>query len=462
MVRFDQCGVGVEPSTAVKMPGSEQNKVPSAVELLQRLIRFDTLNPPGDERECALWLKGLLDEHGVENRLLHPPGLPNRLNVVARVPGRGDAPPLLLQGHTDVVSVHGQRWSMDPFGGEIADGCVWGRGAVDMKGGLTMMLHTVLRAKYSENPPPGDIILAAVADEELGGRQGAAFLVHEHPELFAGVRHAFGELGGFTVHIRGHRFYPIMVAEKHICRIRVTFVGQGGHGSQIHKDTAMSRAARALRRMERRHPPFRLVEATRAMLEAMSEVLPRREAFALRRAMNPRSTGVALGFMGEKASKMLEPLCRDTISPTIIEGGVQENAVPSEVQILLDCRLLPGSTQSDIVRQVMSLVGENAEIKVERYEDGPPTVDMSLIPYLGGLLERADPGSKAIPYMVAGGTDAKWFHELGIDTYGFTPMRLPANMDFMGLFHGEDERIPVDALNFGTALMHKAVAGYRG
>ncbi|MYF78775.1 MAG: M20/M25/M40 family metallo-hydrolase, partial [Chloroflexi bacterium] len=142
------------------MPGSEQNKVPSAVELLQRLIRFDTSNPPGDERECALWLKALLDEHGVENRLLHPAGLPNRLNVVARVPGRGDAPPLLLQGHTDVVSVHGQRWSMDPFGGEIADGCVWGRGAVDMKGGLTMMLHTVLRAKYSENPPPGDIILA--------------------------------------------------------------------------------------------------------------------------------------------------------------------------------------------------------------------------------------------------------------------------------------------------------------
>ena len=436
--------------------------VPSAVELLQQLIRFDTSNPPGRERECALWLKALFDDHQIENRVLHPDGSPNRCNVVARVPGRGDAPPLLLQGHTDVVSVHGQRWSLDPFGGEIADGCVWGRGAVDMKGGLTMMVHALLRARYSETPPPGDVILAAVADEELGGRQGAGFLVREHGGLFRGVKHAFGELGGFTVHVRGHRFYPIMVAEKHICRIRVTFVGQGGHGSQIHRDTAMGRAARALRRMERRHPPYRLVGATRAMLEGMSEVLPRRDAFALRMAMNPRSTGVMLGFMGENVGRMLEPMFRDTVSPTIIEGGVQENAVPSEVQLLLDCRLLPGSTRADIVREVLTLVGEDAEVHVERYEDGPPAVDMSLLPYLGGLLERADRGSKAIPYMVAGGTDAKWFHELGIDTYGFTPMRLPEGLDFMAMFHGPDERIPVDALEFGVGVMYDAVAGYRG
>ena len=436
--------------------------VPSAVELLQRLIRFDTSNPPGHERECALWLKTLFDDHQIENRVLHPDGLPNRCSVVARVPGRGDAPPLLLQGHTDVVTVHGQRWSMDPFGGEIADGCIWGRGAVDMKGGLTMMIHALLRARYSETPPAGDVILAAVADEELGGRHGAGFLVREHGELFRGVKHAFGELGGFTVHVRGHRFYPIMVAEKHICRIRVTFVGQGGHGSQIHRDTAMSRAARALRRMERRHPPYRVVGATRAMLEGMSEVLPRRDAFALRMAMNPRSTGVMLGFMGEKVGRMLEPMFRDTVSPTIIEGGVQENAVPAEVQLLLDCRLLPGSTQADIVREVLTLVGEDADVQVERYDDGPPTVDMSLLPYLEGLLERADRGSKAIPYLVAGGTDAKWFHELGIDTYGFTPMRLPEGLDFMALFHGADERIPLDALEFGVELMHEAVAGYRG
>ena len=436
--------------------------LPSAVELAQRLIRFDTSNPPGQERECALWLKSLLDEHGIDNQLLHPPGSPDRLSVVARVRGRGDAPPLLLQGHTDVVSVHGQRWSRDPFGGEIAGGCVWGRGAVDMKGGLTMMLHALLRARYSEVPPPGDVVLAAVADEELGGRQGAAYLVREHAHLFEGVRHALGELGGFTVHVRGRRFYPIMVAEKHICRIRVKFLGQGGHGSQIHKNTAMSRAARALRRMERRHPPFRLVGPTRAMLEAMGEGMGMREGMALRMAMNPNTTGVALGLMGEKVGRVLEPMLRDTISPTIIEGGKQQNAVPSEVEVLLDCRLLPGSNQSDIVREVLAVVGDNAEIQVERYEDGPPPVDMRLMPYLSGLLERADPGSKAIPYMVAGGTDAKWFHELGIDTYGFTPMRLPAGLDFMSLFHGPDERIPVDALNFGVALMFEAVDGYRG
>ena len=150
-----------------------------------------------------------------------------------------------------------------------------------MKGGLTMMLHTMLRAQQSETPPPGDIILAAVADEELGGRSGAAYLVKEHPNLFEGVEHAFGELGGFTVHVRGHRFYPIMVAEKHICRIRVKFLGSGGHGSQIHRDTALSRAARAVRRMERRHPPFKLVDATRAMLEAMAEEMSITEVYGV-------------------------------------------------------------------------------------------------------------------------------------------------------------------------------------
>ena len=185
---------------------------------------------------------------------------------------------------------------------------------------------------------------------------------------------------------------------------RSIFVGYGlrlwvreVHGSQIHRDTAMSRAARALRRMERRHPPYRVVGCYSCdCLEGMSEVLPRRDAFALRMAMNPRSTGVMLGFMGEKVGRMLEPMFRDTVSPTIIEGGVQENAVPAEVQLLLDCRLLPGSTQADIVREVLTLVGEDADVQVERYDDGPPTVDMSLLPYLEGLLERADRGSKAI------------------------------------------------------------------
>ncbi len=444
------------------MTEPEFSALPSAVEILQRLIRFNTSNPPGQERECALWLKSLLDEHQIESQLLHPEGLPDRVSLVARLPGRGEAPPLLLQGHIDVVGVHGQRWSRDPFGAEIADGCVWGRGAVDMKGGLTMMLHALLRARYSEEPPPGDVILAAVADEELGGRQGAAFLVHEHADLFDGVKHSIGELGGFTVHVRGHRFYPIMVAEKHICRIRVKFLGQGGHGSQIHRNTAMSRAARALRRMERRHPQFRVVETTQAMLEAMSEEMGMREGMALRMMMNPGTTGMALWLMGDKVGRMLEPMFRDTIAPTIIEGGKQENAVPSEVEVLLDCRLLPGSTQSDIVREVLAVVGENAELQVERYESGPPQVDMSLLPYLGGLLEQADPGSKAIPYLVSGGTDAKWFHEIGIDTYGFTPMRLPEGLDFMAMFHGEDERIPIDALNFGSELMFEAVSGYRG
>ncbi len=441
---------------------NSQRELPTPTNLLQQLIRFDTSNPPGGERECALWLRQELAEHGLESEIYHPVGEPERCSLVARVSGRGVAPPLLLQGHLDVVGVHGQRWSHDPFGGQIIEECVWGRGAVDMKGGLVMMVHALLRAHQSESRPPGDIILAAVADEENGGRKGAGFLVREHPYLFDGVKHGLGELGGFTVHIRGHRFYPIMVAEKHICRIQLTFVGAGGHGSQVHRDTALSQAARALRRLDSRRPPFHLVDATKSMLQAMMAEMSMAESAILRMAMNPKTTGMALSLMGKEVGRILEPMFRNTITPTIISGGNQENAVPSEVRVLLDCRLLPGFDAEDIVSDVREIVGNGPELEVTRYDTGPPPASMSLLPYLGELIERADPESNAIPFLVAGGTDAKWFHEVGIDTYGFTPMRLPHDLDFMALFHGADERIPVDALEFGAELMYQVVMGYRG
>lgn len=445
------------------MSSGDSVRVPSPVELLQQLIRFDTSNPPGQERECALWIKELLVQHDIEAEMLAPEDALHRPSIVARLQAHQNpsANPLLLYGHIDVVSVHGQNWTHDPFEGVVADGCVWGRGAVDMKGGLAMMLHAILRAKHEQDSLPNDVLFAAVADEELGGIYGAKFLIEKHPHLFKGVKHAFGEIGGFTTHIRGKRFYPVMVAEKHICRLRITFTGLGGHGSQIHINSAMSKAAKALRNLDRYKPPYRIGEAPKIMFRYMSQELPFPANVVMRMAMSDRTAGLALKLMDNSSRLMLEPMVRNTITPTIIEGGAQENASPATVSVLLDCRLLPGQTADDITHQVRNIIGHEAEIEIIRYDEGPSMVDMELMPFLAGILERADQGAKAIPFMVAGGTDAKWFHSIGIDTYGFTPMLLPADINFMALFHATDERIPIDALNFGAELMHQAITTYR-
>ena len=445
------------------MSSGDSVRVPSPVELLQQLIRFDTSNPPGQELECALWIKELLVQHDIEAEMLAPEDALHRPSIVARLQAhqKPSANPLLLYGHTDVVSVHGQNWTHDPFEAVVADGCVWGRGAVDMKGGLAMMLHAILRAKREQDSLPNDVLFAAVADEELGGIYGAKFLIEKHPHLFKGVKHAFGEIGGFTTHIRGKRFYPVMVAEKHICRLRITFTGLGGHGSQIHINSAMSKAAKALRNLDRYKPPYRIGEAPKIMFRYMSQELPFPANVVMRMAMSDRTAGLALKLMDNSSRLMLEPMVRNTITPTIIEGGAQENASPATISVLLDCRLLPGQTAGDITQQVRNIIGHEAEIEIIRYDEGPSMVDMELMPFLAGILERADQGAKAIPFMVAGGTDAKWFHSIGIDTYGFTPMLLPADINFMALFHATDERIPIDALNFGAELMHQAITTYR-
>ena len=234
------------------------------VELLQRLLRFDTSNPPGNERECIDWIRGLLEDLGCEVRIVASEA--ERPNLIARLAGRGECAPLLLQGHVDVVAARGQ-WRHEPFAGELHDGYVWGRGALDMKGGVAMMLAAFMRAKASGTPPPGDVILCLMADEEAGSELGAEFLVREHPELFTGVRYAIGEFGGFTMDVAGRRFYPIMVAEKQVCWSRAILRGPAGHGSMPIRDGAMGRLGRLLERLDRRRLPVHVTTVARAMIE---------------------------------------------------------------------------------------------------------------------------------------------------------------------------------------------------
>ena len=429
---------------------------PDPVELLQRLIRFDTTNPPGNERECVAYISNLLTEAGCDFTIVG--SSPDRPNLIARLKGQGTAPPLLLYGHVDVVTTADQTWQHPPFEGRLVDGYVWGRGALDMKSGIVMMLSAFLKAKAEGVHLPGDVILALVSDEEGGGDAGAKYLVENRAELFQGARYAIGEFGGFSYEIGRQRFYPIMVAEKQICHLRATVRGAGGHGSMSHRDGAVGRMALFLRRLEQRRLPVHVTPVTRSMVETISSKLPWPQGVVFRQLLKPRMTNTVLGLMGDKGASF-GPLLRNTANPTVIRAGEQINVAPSKAEVDLDGRLLPGYSPEDIISELVALAGGELELEVIRHDPGPSEPDMTLFETLKDILRSADPDGEPVPILLPGATDARFFSRLGIQTYGYLPMRLPPELNFSRLIHGPDERIPVDALTFGTEaifqLMHR-------
>jgi len=422
------------------------------VELLQDLIRFDTTNPPGNERACIAYVREVLAAAGVESTILARD--PNRPNLVARLTGRGEAPPLLLQGHVDVVTTHAQVWQHPPFAGEIADGYVWGRGSVDMKSGVAMLIAAFLRAKVADLAPPGDVVLAIVADEEVGGAYGADYLVDNHPELFKGIRYGIGEFGGFPLYVGGRTFYLIQVAEKVGCRTRLTVRGPGGHGSIPLRGGAMAKLGRVLQRLDERRPPSHVTPITRQLIETMAATVPEPMSGALRAMLEPDRIDAALAYLGPLA-RLFEPSLRHSINATIVRGGEKINVIPSELTVDLDVRLLPGFGDVDLVPELQAIVGDDAEIEVvhpvPRSDAGEP--DMGLFPILADVIRESDPEGIPVPFMMPGGTDGRIFARLGIQPYGFLPVKLPPGFDFLQTLHAADERIPVEALEFGTSAL---------
>jgi acetylornithine deacetylase/succinyl-diaminopimelate desuccinylase-like protein len=423
------------------------------VELLQRLLRFDTSNPPGNERECIDWIKGLLEELGCEVRILAQDS--ERPNLIARLAGRGEGPPLLLQGHVDVVAARGD-WHHEPFAGELHDGYVWGRGALDMKGGVAMMLAAFMRAAVTEERPPGDVILCLMADEEAGSDLGAEFLVREHPELFAGVRYAIGEFGGFTMDVAGRRFYPIMVAEKQVCWSRATLRGPAGHGSMPIRGGAMGRLGRLLQRLDGRRLPVHVTAVARSMIDAIAADVPPALALPLRGLLVPRLTNRVLDVMGERG-RVFDPLLHNTVSATIVGGGEKVNVIPDAISLTLDGRLLPGFAPEQLFAELRALAGVEMEFEILRHDPVAAEPDLALFDTLAGVLGELDPQAKAIPMLLPGITDGRFFSRLGIQTYGFLPMQLPAELPFMQLIHAENERLPADALEFGTKAIGRVL-----
>ncbi len=428
------------------------------VELLQTLLGFDTTNPPGNELACIRYIDGLLQAAGIETQTFAKD--PNRPNLIARLPGAGTAPPLLLQGHVDVVPTTGQQWTHPPFAGRVIDGMVWGRGTLDMKGAVTMMICAMLDLKQSQIEPAGDIILCVLSDEEAGGFFGARFMVEEHPEQFEGVQHAIGEFGGFPMRIGGKTFYPIQIAEKLQCQLKLTTRGKGGHGSRPFSGTAMSKMADVLTKLDRSRLPIHVTPATRMMVEGL-----------IAHTSPPTST-VLSGLLNEKLSAslfrslssqvgLLEPMFRNTVSPTILRGGDKINVIPSEVVLEADGRMLPGFTPETLSAELQDLLGDQVEIEVMDY-DTPASAepDMGQFELLASILRDMIPDATPLPYMQPAVTDGRFFGRLGIQTYGFTPLNFDPSVDYLATIHSADERVPAAAIEFGTRAMSTLLQRY--
>ena len=421
-------------------------------EFLQTLIRFDTTNPPGNERECAVYCRDVLADAGIPAELMGDD--PDRVNVISRLRGTGNAPPLLLYGHIDVVPTAAQPWDVPPFEGRLQDGYVWGRGALDMKGGVAMMMDAFIRAHREGTHLPGDVILALVSDEEAGGHTGAAWLTNTHPELFEGARYAVGEFGGFSKTYRGRKFYMVQVAEKQGCRVEAIARGPGGHGSLVHHDTAPTRMAQFLVKLDRTALPFHIHPVTRMMIEAMTGSLPLPDSAFLKLLLNPAFTGSMLRRMGT-VGKEMEPLFRHTANATIINGGEKANVIPSEVTVNLDCRMLPGYDSEDLLGELQEIAGPTIEFRAVNFQPKPWILNLDLFDTLSDIISEQDPDGVSVPMLMPAGTDGRHFAQLGIQTYGWMPMNLPADFDFLKTIHAANERVPVSALEFGSEALFR-------
>jgi acetylornithine deacetylase/succinyl-diaminopimelate desuccinylase-like protein len=424
------------------------------VELLQELIRFNTSNPPGNERECVSYISHLLNSHGIKTHLFSKD--PHRPNLVARLKGKNDGPALLLYGHVDVVPAEEEGWRHPPFEGVIDDGFVWGRGALDMKGPVAMMLSAFIKAKAENLQLPGDVVLCILSDEEDLGEFGARFLVEKHPELFNRVRYALGEFGGFTLHVGGKKFYPIEIAQKQKCGLKAILRGPAGHASSVVRDGTMAKLSTLLDQLNKNLLPVHVTEPARLMLNAMAEALPFPNGWLMRKMLNPRWTDFILKRLGDRGSVFV-PMFRNTVNATVLNSGERINVIPSKIEVDMDVRILPGFDPDDVVKELRPIIGNDVQLELIVFDKTPAEPDLTFFNTLASILEEADPDGIPIPLMLTGCTDARFFSRLGIQTYGFVPMKLPEDINLNRTTHAANERIPTESLQFGADAILKAM-----
>lgn len=423
-----------------------------AVEWLQTLLRFDTSNPPGNEQPAIEWLADVVRGEGLEPRVVISG--PKRANLVVRLPGDGSLAPILLTGHADVVPAPADAWTHPPFDGVIADNCVWGRGALDMKSTVAIFTAVLVLMKRLAIKLPRDLILAVVADEETGGQYGSQYMVEQYPELVQ-AEYALGEMGGFSMHLGGKRFYPIQVAEKGHCRLTLNFSGTSSHGSLPSEDNALAKAAQAAGTLATTRFPYHRSDIAIAFLTTLADNLPFPQSLGLRALLNRGLAKVILERLPDrKLARTLIALLHNTANPTMIAAGTAVNVVPDHATLQLDGRILPGQSLEEFLTELRSIIGENYELATNLWL--PPVqapIADPILAVMAAALRTQDPDAIALPYLMPGFTDAKHFSKLGTKFYGFVPMKLDEAMVFQETIHGVDERIPLDALGFGIKVL---------
>lgn len=427
-------------------------ELPEVVRIARDLIRIDTSNFGGGraegEREAAEYVGAYLERLGLTPEYYEP--IPRRTNVMARVRGRdSNRPALVVHGHLDVVPAMAEDWSVDPFAGEVRDGMLWGRGAVDMKNMDAMILTSVADILRAGEQPERDLVLVFFADEENGGVEGSALVVKDRPEWFTGATEAISEVGGYSITVDDRRAYLLQVGEKALIWIRLVAKGRAGHGSRLHEDNAVVKLSEAVAAIGRTRWPIRLTDTTRALLHGLSDLTGRS-------VDDPDALAAASG----PAEAFLSSTFRTTTNPTALTAGYKHNVIPERAEALIDVRVLPG-TEDEVLAALQQIVGDDIVIETVVRDIGMETpFEGALVDAMVRSLARHDPGVPVIPYLLGAGTDNKALTTLGITGYGFAPLRLPADLDFTGMFHGVDERVPIESLVFGQQVLTDLLRSY--
>jgi acetylornithine deacetylase/succinyl-diaminopimelate desuccinylase-like protein len=428
------------------------------VRICRDLIRIDSSNygdgsGPG-ERACAEYVMGELAEVGLDPRYVE--SAPGRGNVLVRIEGSDRSRPgLAVHGHLDVVPANSDDWQVDPFAAEVHDGCIWGRGAIDMKDMDAMILANIRHLARSGIKPPRDLVFCFFADEEAGGVLGSHWVVDNHPRVFEGVTEAISEVGGFSVTVAAKgtgaptRAYLLQTAEKGMAWLRLTANGRAGHGSVPNEENAIVRLASAIGRIDAHVWPREYIGSVRQLLDGLSEITGTR--------YDDGSPEQILAHLGGARGFVLGTL-QDTATLTMLQAGYKHNVIPQSASASLDCRFLPGH-EEDLMTTIQELAGDHVSVEVLHR-------DIALdVPFSGDLVDKMkqallaeDAGAAILPYCLSGGTDNKALSTLGITGYGFAPLRLPADLDFAPMFHGIDERVPVESLEFGARVLQRFLA----
>jgi acetylornithine deacetylase/succinyl-diaminopimelate desuccinylase-like protein len=435
--------------------------------LLSDLIRINTTNPPGNETKASEYLAKKLEKDGFECEILESAS--GRGSVITRLKGTGEKPNMLLLSHLDVVAANPKEWSVDPFGGLVKNGFIWGRGALDMKSMTAMEVMVIKLLKRNNVKPKGDIILAATADEEKGGEAGAGWLVRNHPEKIR-ADYVINEGGGLAIPINGKNIYTIQTAEKGILWFKVKAKGKPGHGSVPGAaDNAILRMNKVVEKLGNHRSKISLVPTVEQFLsEIAKENKTAQQALSLL-LRNPESADQILDQVAQKDKAMAEEIramLRMTIAPTIIHGGVKENVIPSECEAVFDCRILPGQNPTDALNEIKSLLRDVdlEKLEFERIQANEPSessTDTPLYERIVNVLKEFEPNCSVAPILLTGGTDSRFFRKIGSTCYGFQPMRADLSYgEILKMTHGIDERISIENLLFGTSVLYNVVESF--